>query len=116
MSRSVRMQRVERELREVVALYVQHEMHEPLPVFTSVTDVVVSPDLRHATVFFRLTGDDTSTKEAQHILDDERSQMQKQVAKRLALKFCPVLRFQYGVTPEMSEIDQMLWKLKAPRQ
>lgn len=115
MSRPIRLQRVERELRELVSLYLQHELGEPLPAFASVTDVEVSPDIRHATIFFRLSGEPEAVEETKSILMDSRASMQKLVAKGLPLKFCPVLKFEFGVSTKMDEVDELLWKLKAPR-
>lgn len=115
MSRTKRVQRVERELFETLSQFLLHEIGEPLPCHAAITAVEVTPDLRNARIFFRLVGHDASVKEAKAILNDERPHFQKHVAKNIKLKFCPVLRFEYGVAPHLDEIDTLLENLKRPR-
>ena len=115
MSRPIRLQRVERELLELVSLFVHHQLSEPLPAFASVTDVEVSKDIRHATIYFRIAGSEEAINESKEILNENRSDMQKEVAKALPLKFCPVLKFEFGAAKPMDEVDELLWKLKAPK-
>lgn len=115
MSRPIRLQRVERELREIVSLFLHHQISEPLPAFASVTDVEVSKDIRHATVFFRIAGADAAIAESKEILNENRADIQRVVAKSLPLKYCPVIKFEFGVAQPMDEVDELLWKLKSPK-
>ena len=89
-----------------------HGIGEELPAFTSLSAVEVSPDLRHARVFFRLVGDEGQIKKTKLILERERPGFQRRVARELNAKFCPVLRFAYGVAPHRDEIDTLLENLK----
>ena len=50
--RSKRVQKVDSELRQVLAEHLLHAVSEPLPCFASITDVVTSGDLRTAKVTF----------------------------------------------------------------
>lgn len=106
---------MERELLETLSQFAIHGLHEPLPCFASVSAVEVSPDLRNAKVFFRLVGGGPEVKAAQMILQRERVEFQKHVAKELSLKFCPVLRFEFGVAPQLDEVDQLFERLRQPR-
>lgn len=108
--KSVRVQKVERELHHLVALYLQHDLAEPLPVLASVTAVDVTGDLRKAVVYFRLVGEGADLKETEKILEHNRKRVQARVAKEIALKFTPVLEFRFGHAKpdEQSDIDQML--------
>lgn len=116
MSRNKRLQRVERELFQTLCEFLQHEVHTPLPCFASITAVEVSPDLRHAEVFFRLVGEENDVNASKKLLDIERPNFQKHIAQTLKMKFCPVLRFQYGVAPAVSEIDQLLEQMQRGRR
>ena len=111
--KSVRVQRVERELHHLVALFLQHEIAEPLPALASVTAVDVAGDLRKAAVYFRLVGTEAETTECEAILDNNRKRIQQKVARDLVLKFTPVLEFRYGKAraDEQSDIDRMLAEL-----
>lgn len=115
MSDSKRVARVQSEMLQVLAEYLQHGLKQPLPCYASITAVEVQPDLRNAKVYFRLVGSTGPVNEAQDILLSERSQFQKQIAENLDMKFCPVLRFEFGVAPHMDEIDKMLANLRKPK-
>lgn len=115
MSESKRMDRVQSELLRILGLHLQHGLKQPLPCYASITAVEVHPDLRSAKVFFRLVGGANATNEAQDILLNEKSHFQKEVAAELKTKFCPVLRFEFGVAPHMDDIDKMLADLRRRR-
>jgi ribosome-binding factor A len=112
MAETHRVARVERELFQLVSKHLQHRLGEPLPAFVSVTAVEVTPDLKHAKVFFRLVGSEEDQVAAEGILSENRKGFQADVAKNLKLKFCPVLRFVYGRVDKMDPIDEMLAGLK----
>lgn len=116
MLRSTRVQRVESELLEILTQYLLHEISEPLPCYASITAVETQGDLRHAKVYFRLVGDGPSVQEGERILSFARGDFQKHVAHSLKTKFCPVLRFEFGVAPNGGdEIDRLLAALRRPK-
>lgn len=114
-ARSKRVQRVERQLFETLSQALLQELHEPLPCYASVTAVEVTPDLRHAKVFFRLVGGEAEAKEAESILTQARRAFQKLVAEELNAKFCPVLKFEFGIVPHLDEVDSLLEQLRRPK-
>ncbi len=116
MSDSKRVERIQSEMLRILGSHLQNGLKQPLPCYASITAVEVHPDLRTAKVFFRLVGGQGVVDEARNILLEERSDFQKQVAAELKTKFCPVLRFEFGVAPHMDEIDQMLANLRRPKQ
>jgi ribosome-binding factor A len=113
--RSTRVQRVERELFELLTHFLLHDWGTPLPCYVSITAVEVTPDLRHARVFFRLVGNESVTRSAEELLAGGRSAFQKCVASRLKLKFCPVLKFEFGKVAQRDEIDELLENLRKPK-
>lgn len=114
-SRSKRVQRVERELFETLSNFLRHGLSEPLPCFASLTAVEVHPDLRQAKVYFRLVGGQEEVKAAEAILTAERSNFQREVARQVQSKFCPVLRFEFGVAEKRDEIDELFENLHKPK-
>lgn len=106
---------MERELFESLSQFLLQELTTPLPCYTSITAVEVSPDLKHARVFFRLVGKDKVTREGEEVLAGLRGAFQKHVAKNLDMKFCPVLRFEFGRVAQQDEIDVMLENLRKPK-
>lgn len=110
--KSVRVQRVERELRHLVALYLQNDVPENLPALATVTAVDLTGDLRKAKVYIRLVGASKQAEESQEVLEGHRKRIQSRVAGELQLKFCPVLEFRFGqATKEEGEVDQLLAQL-----
>lgn len=115
MEKSTRVQRVESELFALLSQFLLHELSAPLPGYASITAVEVSPDLRHARVFFRLVGKDSITRRCEEELAGLRGVFQKHVAKNLKLKFCPVLKFEFGRVEQQDDIDLLLEKMRKPR-
>ncbi|MGZ3721284.1 MAG: ribosome-binding factor A [Bdellovibrionales bacterium] len=114
--RSTRVQRVERELLESLSHFLLHELTTPLPCYVSITAVEASPDLRHARVFFRLVGKEKFTRECEEILAGLRGAFQKYVATEVKMKFCPVLKFEFGKVAQQDEIDVLLENLRKPKR
>lgn len=114
-SRSKRVLRVERELFETLSHFLIHGLAEPLPSYASLTAVEVNPNLRLAKVYFRLIGDKNQVAESETILNREKPNFQREVAKKLQAKFCPVLRFEYGVADKRDEIDELFDNLRKPK-
>lgn len=86
-----------------------------MPCYASITAVAMSPNLRHARVFFRLVGDVAVTQEAEEILTEAHYRFQKEVASRLKIKFCPALKFEFGRVESRDEIDVLLENLNKPK-
>jgi ribosome-binding factor A len=106
---------VERELHHLVALFLQHDLAEPLPVLASVSAVDVTSDLRKAFIYFRLVGEGAGLQACEKILERNRKRAQQVIAKEVSLKFTPVLEFRFGHAKpdEQSDIDQMLADLQS---
>jgi len=116
MEKSTRVQRVERELFTLLSNYVLHELSGTPPCYVSISAVDVTGDLRSARVFFRLVGAIEQTREGEKLLEGERKRMQRFVADEFkAAKFCPVLRFEFGVAPHFDEVDQLFQNMRRTR-
>ena len=109
--KSVRVQRVEKELHHLVALYIQREVPENLPAMATVTAVDVTGDLRKAKVYFRLVGKKEEACATEQIVEGHRKRIQSRVASELKLKFCPILEFRFGQAAEENEVDRLLAQL-----
>lgn len=114
--RSTRGQRVERELFESLSHFLLHGLSTPLPCYVSITAVEASSDFRYARVFFRLVGKDKVTREGEETLASLRGAFQKHIAQNLKMKFCPVLKFEFGRVAQQDEIDVLLENLRKPKR
>jgi ribosome-binding factor A len=109
--RSVRLLRVGEQVRHVLSEILQRgDVHDDVlashPV--SVTEVRMSPDLRHATVFVKpLLGEDEAA--VLKALRTNTAYLQREVAQRVRMKYAAKLKFlAYESFDEGSHIDRLL--------
>lgn len=80
-------------LREEIAEVVGFELDDPRVVSATVTEVVVSSDLRDAKVFVFIQGTDTEVHEVLKTLRHASTFVRQQVAMNLDLRHAPHLHF-----------------------
>jgi ribosome-binding factor A len=88
-----RMRRVEVALRAVLSEAITKELKDPRVGFVTVTAVQASPDLRFATVYVSVLGDERARSESLAGLRCAHGFLQGCVARELRLKRTPALRF-----------------------
>ncbi|PXA95729.1 30S ribosome-binding factor RbfA [Nostoc sp. 3335mG] len=117
-TRSVRLLRVGEQVRHVLSdVLARGDVHDEVLAshFVSVTEVRMSPDLRHATVFAKpfLGKDEEVVLKA---LRTNTAYLQSEVAKRVNLKYAAKLKFLIDESfDEGSRIDQLLRDPKVAR-
>ena len=116
--RSVRLLRVGEQVRHVLAdVLMRGEVHDDTLAshLVSVTEVRMSPDLRHATVFVKpLLGQDEET--VLKALRTHTAFLQRQVASRVNTKYAAKLKFLADESfDEGSHIDRLLRSPKVAR-
>ena len=90
--RSLRMRKVNKNLREVVADEVA-DLKDPRLGFVTVTSVDTSPDLRRATVYYSSMGTPEEQDECHAALASAASRIRARVGKQVRLKYLPELEF-----------------------
>lgn len=93
------MRRVDELLREVVSESVG-ALEDRRIGFLTVTAVRTSADLRVATVFVSLLGDEAERADALAALEHARVPIQQRINRELRMKRTPVLRFEYDQSVE----------------
>src|SRR5919108_3303461 len=96
---SERMRRVNEALKEVLSESIG-ELKDPRIGFVTVTGVVASPDLRHATVYVSVLGDERARQSTLAGLQSSHGVLQARVNRELHLKRTPQLAFEYDPTVE----------------
>src|ERR1044072_3609534 len=109
--RSVRLLRVGEQVRHVLSDLLQRgDVHDPVlqSHLVSVTEVRMSPDLRHATVFVKhLLGQDEEA--VLKAMRQNTAYLQREVARRVQLKYAAKLKFlAYESFDEGTHIDRLL--------
>lgn len=117
-TRSVRLLKVGEQVRHVISELLTRQMvHDDVlsAHSVSVTEVRMSPDLRHATVFVKpLLGEDEDT--VIKALRTNTAYLQREVASRVKMKYAAKLKFLADESfDEGSHIDQLLRDPKVAR-
>ena len=90
---SDRMRRVNEAVREVLSDALTQDLKDPRVGFVTVTAVETSPDLRHATVFVSVLGDETVRRDTIAGLQSAHGYLQRKIASQLRVKHTPTLSF-----------------------
>ncbi|MCK9523650.1 MAG: 30S ribosome-binding factor RbfA [Proteobacteria bacterium] len=98
-AQSRRQRRVSEALRAELSSLLRKELSDPALAFVHITDVQLSPDLKHARVFFSTLEAADATR-ASRSLTRAAGRLQRDIAQRLNLRFTPVLRFVHDTTLE----------------
>ncbi len=117
-----RIERVNSLIRREISQLLQCQVKDPrLGNFIAVTEVYTSADLKYAKVFISHIGSEEKKQETLSALASASGFFRRELAKRLKLRFTPVLSFQWddsiergdhllqlidGVTPEEDHILQ----------
>jgi ribosome-binding factor A len=99
---SRRTERVNDLLREELSALIQGELKDPRLTqgLTSITEVQVSPDLRHATVYVSYLGESADREEALRALARAAPFLHRELARRLAMRHVPEFLFRFDPSIE----------------
>lgn len=107
-----RPERLAEVLREEIMEIVGYELEDPRLLSCTVTDVVVTDNLRDAKVFVLVEGDESEIREAMRALHHAASFVKQQVALNLNLHHAPHLHFVRDTVEEKANrIEQILGEL-----
>ena len=103
------------EMRKVMQDIISNELKDPrVPLLTSVTQVKMTRDLSHATVFVSVFGTDHDKKEALGAIEGATGFIRFQMCKRINLRLAPELHFKLDNTlDEAMRMDALIDKALA---
>ena len=108
MPQGARAERVGEEFREVIAEEIQ-KLKDPRVGFVTVTGVKVTPDLRHAWVYYTSYGDDGAKAGTRAALRSAGPHLRAALGRQVRLKFLPELEFEEDLAIAQGErIDRLL--------
>ncbi|MFR9674633.1 30S ribosome-binding factor RbfA [Streptomyces sp. TR06-5] len=115
MADNARAKRLADLIREVVARKLQRGVKDPrLGSHVTITDTRVTGDLREATVFYTVYGDDEQREQAARGLESAKGVLRSAVGAAAGVKFTPTLTFVPDALPENAKnIDDLLARAKA---
>lgn len=100
--------RVREAIKEVLASQIER-LKDPGVGFVTITDVTMSPDLRHAKAFYTVYGSDVERAATRDALRRATKHLRTAVAREVRLRFAPTLEFAEDPIPEQTQrIDSLL--------
>jgi ribosome-binding factor A len=101
-------------IREVVAQKLQRGIKDPrLGSHVTITDTRVTGDLREATVFYTVYGDEEERKAAAAGLESAKGILRSEVGRAAGVKFTPTLTFVADALPDTARtIEDLLDKAR----
>ena len=110
-----RARRLAETIRRLVGEWLEAERADQPGPLVTVTDVRVTGDLHHASVFFTVLGDDEQRAAAEAWLAESATGARTFVASQLRLRHVPTLEFVPDTVPgQGTRIDRLLAELAAP--
>jgi ribosome-binding factor A len=110
-----RARRLAETIRRLVGEWLEAERADQPGPLVTITDVRVTGDLHHASVFFTVLGDDKEQAAAEAWMADSTTRARTFVASQLRLRHAPTLEFVPDTVPgQGSRIDRLLAELAAP--
>lgn len=95
-----RQRRIAERIRESVASTLERKVKDPRLGFVTVTDVRITGDLQHATVFYTVMGDEEEQKKTRRALESSKGLIRSEVGAALGIRLTPTITFQADALPE----------------
>lgn len=110
---SPRVRKVADRVKVIVAQMLEHRIKDPRLGFVTVTDVRVSGDTQHATVFYTVMGEQDSIEGTAAALASATGLIRSEVGKELGMRHTPTLEFVLDAVPENArQIEDLLTKAR----
>ena len=106
---SGRVRRVADRIRVIVAEMLERRIKDARLGFVTVTDVRVTGDTQHATIFYTVLGDDEERAASEAALESAKGLIRSEVGKQLGMRHTPTLEFILDALPESAaHIEELL--------
>lgn len=106
---TARARRLAKRIVSIVATQIQHDVKDPRLDMVTITAATVTPDLREATVYYTVYGDDDVVAAAGAGLTSATGVLRSAVGTQTGIKFTPTLEFKLDAVPANAHrIDELL--------
>jgi len=100
-------------IRVVVAETLERRIKDPRLGFVTITDTRVTGDLREATVFYTVYGDETERAATAAALESAKGILRTEVGRQTGVRFTPSLTFVADAIPDTARhLDDLLVKAR----
>jgi ribosome-binding factor A len=109
-----RARRLAERIQVIVAETIERRIKDPRMGFITITDVRVTGDLREATVFYTVLGDDSEQADTAEALESARGMLRTEVGRQTGVRHTPSLAFVADAIPETARhLDDLLRQAQA---
>lgn len=98
-----RQRRVAERIRVSVTDTLTRKVKDPRLGFLTITDVRVTGDLQHATVYYTVLGDEKEQRKTLRALESSKGLVRSEVGQALGLRLTPTITFQLDSLPESAQ-------------
>ena len=101
-------------IREITAATLERQVKDPRLGFVTVTDATITADLRDATVFYTVYGDDAERTATAAALESAKGVVRTEIGRRTGVRFTPTITFVADHVPDNARhIDELLAQARA---
>jgi ribosome-binding factor A len=101
-------------IREIVAQTIEMQVKDPRLGMVTITDAKVTPDLREATLYYTVFGDDVARQESAMALESAKGVLRSTVGKQTGVRYTPSLTFIADIVPETAgRLEELLAEARA---
>lgn len=109
MTDTARARKLADRIRVVVAETLERRIKDPRLGFVTITDTRVTGDLREATVFYTVYGDETERAATAAALESAKGVLRTEVGRQTGVRFTPSLAFVADAIPDTArQLDDLL--------
>ena len=111
---SPRVRKIADRIQVIVAEMLERRIKDPRLGFVTVTDVRVTGDSQHASVYWTVLGTPEETAGTAVALESAKGLLRSEVAKQLGMRTAPTLTFVHDALPENARhLDEVLARARA---
>jgi ribosome-binding factor A len=108
-----RVRKIADRIQVTVAEMLERRIKDPRLGFVTVTDVRVSGDTQHATVFYTVFGEEDQVAASAVALESAKGLIRSEVGKQLGTRHVPTLEFIHDALPENARhLEELLEKVR----
>ncbi|MCH1883654.1 30S ribosome-binding factor RbfA [Agrococcus sp. ARC_14] len=100
MGENPRARKIADRIREITVNALEREVKDPRLGFVTVTDVRVTGDLQHASIFYTVYGTDEEREDTATALSSAKGLVRREIGKGLSLRLTPSIEFFLDALPE----------------
>ena len=113
MADPARARKVADRIKVIVAEYLEHRLKDERLGFVTITDVRVTGDLQHASIFYTVFGGDTERADTAAALEAARGKIRTAVGQGTGIRLTPSIEFIADAIPEgAAHLEEALQRAK----